>query len=76
MLRNRNLAWTGTARTLLPLTGRCWSASTCGMVGHGRKELTPALVVDFATVLGVPADTLSVILGIDLPDTARTEPLA
>ena len=68
MLSNRNLGWVGTARTFLYLTGRYWSASTYGMVGHGRKELTPDLLVDFATVLGIPADTLSVLTGIDLPD--------
>lgn len=51
----------GTARTFLHLTGRYWSASTYGMVGHGRKELTPDLLADFATVLGIPADDLAVL---------------
>ncbi|WP_406472604.1 hypothetical protein [Streptomyces sp. NBC_01615] len=70
MLSNRNLGWMGTARTFVHLTGRYWSASTYGMVGHGRKELTPDLLADFATVLGIPADDLAVLAGIDLPDGA------
>ncbi|WP_405945662.1 hypothetical protein OG588_01425 [Streptomyces prunicolor] len=68
MVRNRNLSWGGTARTFLSLTGRYWAASTYGAVGHGRKELTSDLVADFSTVLDVPADTLSVLTGVDLPD--------
>jgi hypothetical protein len=68
MLSNRNLDWMGTARTFVHLTGRYWSASTYGMVGHGRKELTPDLLADFATVLSIPADDLAVLAGIDLPD--------
>ncbi|WP_406118492.1 hypothetical protein [Streptomyces sp. NBC_00989] len=77
MLSNRNLSWMGMARTFLFMTGRYWSASTYGMVGHGRKELTPDLLVDFATLLGIPADTLSVLTGIDLPDgTPSQRPVA
>ncbi|WP_051740645.1 hypothetical protein [Streptomyces xylophagus] len=77
MVRNRNLSWTGMARTFLCLTGRYWAASTYGAVGNGRKELTPDLLVDFATVLGVPADTLSVLTGVDLPDgTLQANPVA
>ncbi|MFI6405970.1 hypothetical protein [Streptomyces sp. NPDC050548] len=68
MIGNRNLNWSGTAKTFLCLTGRYWSAATYGMVGHGLKELTPDLLVDFGTVLGVPVDTLSVLTGIDVPD--------
>ncbi|MEV6541858.1 hypothetical protein [Streptomyces sp. NPDC051665] len=68
MIGNRNLSWTGTARTFLCLTGRYWAASTYAGVGNGRKELTPDLLVDFATVLGVRAETLSVVTGVDLPD--------
>ncbi|SEE98375.1 hypothetical protein SAMN05216489_09381 [Streptomyces sp. 3213] len=68
MAGNRNLSWTGIAQTFLILTGRYWAASTYGAVGHGRKELTPDLLADFATVLGVPADTLSVLTGVDVPD--------
>jgi hypothetical protein len=68
MTGNRNLSRAGTARTFLCLTGRYWAASTYAGVGNGRKELTPDLLVDFATVLGVPADVLSVLTGVDLPD--------
>ncbi|WP_405867097.1 hypothetical protein OG407_46435 [Streptomyces sp. NBC_01515] len=68
MIGNRNLSWTGTARTFLCLTGRYWAASTYAGVGNGRKELTPDLLVDFATVLDVPAETLSVVTGVGLPD--------
>lgn len=77
MVGNRNLSWSGMAKTFLCLTGRYWSASTYGMVGHGRKELTPDLLIDFATVLGIPVDTLSVLTGIDLPDgTPQSNPAA
>jgi hypothetical protein len=72
MLGNRNLDRMGTARTFVHLTGRYWSAATYGVVGHGRKELTPDLLADFATVLGVPADDLAALTGIGLP--AATPP--
>ncbi|WP_427917554.1 hypothetical protein [Streptomyces sp. cg40] len=68
MVGNRNLTWTGIAHTFLSLTGRYWAASTYGGVGNGRKELTPDLLTDFATVLGVPVGTLSVLTGVDVPD--------
>ncbi|XUL93536.1 hypothetical protein ACQ86D_48730 [Streptomyces galilaeus] len=68
MVGNRNLSWSGIARTFVCLTGRYWAASTYGAVGNGRKELTPDLLTDFATVLGIPADTLSVLTGVDAPD--------
>ncbi len=51
---NRNLSWTGIARTFLCLTARYWAASTYGVVGSGRKVLTADLLTDFSTVLGVP----------------------
>lgn len=68
MVGNRNLSLTRTAWTFAHLTGRYWAVSTYGGVGNGRKELTPDLLVDFATVLGVPADFLSVVTGVDLAD--------
>ncbi|MPY45413.1 hypothetical protein FNH04_37585 [Streptomyces phyllanthi] len=68
MLRNRNLAWTGTATTFLLVTGRYWSASTYGMVGHGRKQLTPDLLLDFSAVLGIPAADLAALTDVALPD--------
>ncbi|MER5183132.1 hypothetical protein ABT009_33075 [Streptomyces sp. NPDC002896] len=66
MLRNRNLGWTGIAQTFLLVTGRYWSASTYGMVGHGRTPLTPELLVDFSTVLGIPANDLVALTGVAL----------
>ncbi|WP_190038506.1 hypothetical protein [Streptomyces fructofermentans] len=68
MLILRNLHWTGMAKTFLVLTGRYWAASTYGMVGAGRKELTPDLVADFGTVLDVPAGDLATLTGIALPE--------
>lgn len=53
MLRYRNLDWMGMARTFHFLTGRYWSASTYGMVGAGREQLPPDLVVDFGNLLGI-----------------------
>jgi hypothetical protein len=44
------------------------SAATIGMVGHGRKELTPDLFAGFAVVLGIAADDLSAITGIERAD--------
>jgi hypothetical protein len=77
MAGHRNLSWSGIARTFLCLTGRYWAASTYGVVGSGRKELTPDLLTDFATVLGILAGTLSVLTGIDLPDgTPPPDPAA
>lgn len=77
MLRYRNLDWMGMARTFLFLTGRYWSAATYGMVGAGRKELTPDLVADFGTVLGIPAGDLAALTGITLTERPRThEPVA
>ncbi|MFV2176728.1 hypothetical protein ACFHW2_21340 [Actinomadura sp. LOL_016] len=68
MLGNRNLGWLGAAKTLAHLTnGHVYlAASMIGMVGHGRKELTPDLVTGFAIVLGIPADDLAAMTGIEL----------
>lgn len=68
LLANRNLGWAAGARAFLSLTGRYWSAATYGQVGHGRKELTPDLLVDYATVLGIRADDLAALTGIVVPD--------
>lgn len=68
MLRYRNLDWMGAARTFLLLTGRCWSASTYGMVGAGRKELSRDLIADFGTVLGIPAADLAALTSITLSE--------
>ncbi|MFJ4575551.1 hypothetical protein ACIP4W_29895 [Streptomyces sp. NPDC088846] len=72
MLRYRNLGWMGMARIFLFMTGRYWSASTYGMVGAGRKELTPDLVADFGTLLGIPAGDLAALTGIALSEVPHT----
>ncbi|QES54752.1 hypothetical protein DEJ51_11385 [Streptomyces venezuelae] len=76
LLANRNLGWSAGAQTFLSLTGRYWSAATYGQVGHGEVELTPDLQADYATVLGIRADDLSVLTGIGLPDGHRPPPRA
>lgn len=73
MLANRNLSWAGIAKTFLCLTGRYWSASTYGQVGLGRKELTPDLLIDFSTVLGIPANDLAALTGTTLLDEPSTQ---
>ncbi|MFJ6200003.1 helix-turn-helix domain-containing protein [Micromonospora sp. NPDC092111] len=67
MLRNRNLDWIGAAKCLARLTPHYLAASTLGMIGHGRKELTSDLLVSFATLLAVPADDLAALTGIAIP---------
>lgn len=73
MFRYRNLDWMGMARTFYFLTGRYWSASTYGMVGAGRKQLTPDLVADFGTLLGIPAGDLAALTGITLSQEPHTQ---
>ena len=69
MLRNRNLDWSSSARILFHLAGvGPLSASTVGAIGHGRKELSPELLVGFATVLAIPADDLAALAGTGLDD--------
>ncbi|MFJ6252358.1 MULTISPECIES: hypothetical protein [unclassified Streptomyces] len=68
ILGNRNLNWTASAKTLYHLTGRLLAAATIGAIGHGRKEVTPGLLADFATLLGVPAHDLAALTSIDPPD--------
>lgn len=68
MLRNRNLNWVSAAKTLYLLGGsHPMSASTVGMLGRGRKEMTPRLLADFAAVLGIDAGGLAAMGGIKLP---------
>jgi hypothetical protein len=43
------------------------SASTVGMLGRGRKEMTPGLLVGFAAVMGMDAGDLAAMGGIELP---------
>jgi hypothetical protein len=69
MFRNRNLDRSGAAGALARLTnGHVYlSPSTIGMVGDGRKELTPSLLAGFATGLGIAADDLAALVGIEPP---------
>lgn len=39
------------------------SASTIGMIGHGRKPLTPELLAGFAAFLDVSARDLGALTG-------------
>jgi hypothetical protein len=68
MLRNRNLGWVSAAKVLYLLGGtHLMSASTVGLLGRGRKELTPRLLADFAAVLGLDAGELAAMCEIELP---------
>jgi hypothetical protein len=68
MLRNRNLDWVSAAKTLYLLGGtHPMSASTIGMLGRGRKAITPRLLADFAAVLGLDAADLAAMGSIGLP---------
>ncbi|MFF5016217.1 hypothetical protein [Streptomyces sp. NPDC001165] len=77
MVFNRNVGWAGMAKVFLVLTGRYWSPSTYAQVAAGRKELTPDLVTDFGTVLGIPAQDLSALAGLGpLGEASGQEPTA
>lgn len=68
MLRNRNLDWLSAAKTLYMSGGTPpMSASTVGMLGRGRKEITPRLLADFAALLGIDTGDLAAMGGIELP---------
>src|ERR1700745_3613601 len=68
MLANRNLNWWSSAETFARLTGgRLYlSAATVGAVGRDRKEVTPELLVGFATVLDIPIEDLAAIGNVEL----------
>lgn len=67
LLENRNLNWMGAARYLFGLgRGSMLSGSTIGMIGGGRKALTPDLLAGFAAFLDIPSRDLSALTGIDL----------
>jgi hypothetical protein len=80
MLATRNLDWLSSVKVLYAVSlGRVyWSAATVGLVGRGRKEVTPDLVTVFAAALGIPAADLAAIGGIRLPAEAgiRLNPAA
>ena len=69
MLATRNLNWESSVKVLIAVSlGRVyWSAATVGLVGRGRKEVTPALTTVFAAALGIAAGDLAAIGGMRLP---------
>ncbi|GLW56021.1 hypothetical protein [Kitasatospora phosalacinea] len=67
MFRRRNLSFSGLARTMAVVTPSYLAASTYHGIGASRVELTPALVVDFAALLGIDALDLSALTGVALP---------
>ncbi|WP_254705606.1 hypothetical protein [Streptomyces vilmorinianum] len=72
MLQYRNLNWMGMARALAFVTPTYLSASTYGLIGSGRKELTPRLVTDFAALLGITAGELAALTGVFLREVPPT----
>ena len=66
MLHNRNLNWTGSAKTLLVLTGLSLSSATIGAVGHGKKEITSELLAGFAVVLGISPGDFGAMFGVEI----------
>lgn len=68
MFANRNLNLLGSAQALARLTaGRVWlSASTIWLMGRGRREITPGLLADMATVLGIPVEDLAALGEVDM----------
>lgn len=74
MLQYRNLNWTGMAMTLAFVTPTYLSAATFGVIGSGRKELTPRLVTDFAALLGIDARDLATLTGVILGEVPPPPP--
>ncbi|WP_458248334.1 hypothetical protein [Streptomyces sp. MAI_2237] len=68
MLQYRNLNWTGMAMALAFMTPTYLSAATYGVIGSGRKELTPRLVTDFAALLGIETGDLAALTSVDLTE--------
>jgi transcriptional regulator with XRE-family HTH domain len=74
MLQYRNLNWKGMAMALAFVTPTYLSAATYGVIGSGRKELTPRLVTDFAALLGIDARDLAALTGVDLNEVPPPSP--
>ncbi|MFF0087126.1 hypothetical protein ACFYR1_46845 [Streptomyces canus] len=74
MLQYRNLTWTGMATTLAFTTPTYLSAATYGVIGSGRKELTPRLLTDFAALLGIDARDLAALTGVVLREVPPPPP--
>ncbi|MFJ5613571.1 hypothetical protein ACIQCJ_29835 [Streptomyces sp. NPDC093221] len=74
MLQYRNLNWTGMAMALAFVTPTYLSAATYGVIGTGRKELTPRLVTDFAALMGIDARDLAALTRVDLTELPPPPP--
>lgn len=74
MLQYRNLSWPGMAACLAIVTPTYLSASTYGVIGSGRKELTPRWVTDFAALLGIDTRELASLTGVDLAEVPPPPP--
>lgn len=74
MLRYRNLGWSGMAHALAFVTPTYLSAATYGVIGSGRKDLTPRLITDFAVLLGIDARELAAFTGVDLGEVSLPSP--
>lgn len=71
MFRYRNLDRSGLAHVLGILTPTYLSTATYGVIGAGKKELTPRLVTDFAALLGIDTRVLAGLTGVVLPEPPR-----
>ncbi|MFF4429410.1 helix-turn-helix domain-containing protein [Streptomyces sp. NPDC001513] len=65
----RNLSRSGLAHAMAVVTPTYLSAYTYYVIGDGRAELTPRLVTDFGTLLGIDARELAALTGVVLPET-------
>jgi hypothetical protein len=66
MLQYRNVNLSGMAAALALTTPTSLSSATYGVIGSGRKELTPRLVTDVAALLGIDAGDLAALTGVVL----------
>lgn len=68
LLANRNLNWESSVRILLLVTeGRVYlSAATIGQVGRGQIAISSDLFSGIAAILGIPADDLAILGGVNL----------
>ncbi|MFD7658483.1 hypothetical protein ACFV4N_31300 [Actinosynnema sp. NPDC059797] len=60
----RNLGWYSAAKVVQLMSGVYPAAATIGAVGRGVRELDAELLGGFATVLGVPGETLRALTGV------------
>jgi hypothetical protein len=66
LLGNRNLGLGAVAKAVYEITegGHYWAASTYGLVGTGRKDLTPDLLGDLAVLVDIPAAEIEALTGV------------